>query len=152
MHFNLYLNIMTQKNNKKKQWPDDGSPAHADDILSPLVEAINFAYSLERQNKGKDIPWNGLEIGEREQSTSLLNASALSGEELRYQEECQARTALLQILGIALRLGIEQGRRIHKKELQMNVELKSMQLGSIRKEISEIENWLNNEIISTKKE
>ncbi len=80
------------------------------DLADTVTSAIRFAYSLKRKNKGKSIPVVGLD--------SPGNAGigpgshCLSAENLAYSDEDQGRDALEEIVGVAIRLGIEQGRRI----------------------------------------
>lgn len=95
-----------------KGWPENGEPADFSALADPICEALRFAYSLRRRNADVDIPWAGPEIGRHELATCHPAAHALSAENLRYSEEEQGRDALMEIVGLALRLGIEQGRRI----------------------------------------
>jgi len=95
-----------------KQWHIDGSPASFEDIVAPLKKAIKFAYKMRRQNRTKDIPWNGLDIGQPELATCFHADENLMAEHMKFSKEAQGRDALDEILGLAIRLGIEQGRRI----------------------------------------
>jgi len=97
---------------KSKGWPDDGQPADFEKLATPLVRAVRFAYDLKRKNADKDIPWKGPDIGWRERATCLSPKEQLTAERLGYSEEDQGRDPLVEIIGLALRLGIEQGRRI----------------------------------------
>jgi hypothetical protein len=93
-------------------WPKGNEAADFEKLTKPLVRAVRFAYKLNRQNEDKDIPWKGLDIGWRERATCLSPETQLSAERLRYSDEEQGRDALEEIIGLALRIGIEQGRRI----------------------------------------
>jgi hypothetical protein len=98
-----------------KPWPKDGKPASfGEDILPPLLRAIRFAYDLKRRNAGKSVPWNGLDIGEEEKVGCHTPKVKLSRRQLKYSEEEQGRDVLEEIVGLAVQLGIEQGRRIDR--------------------------------------
>jgi hypothetical protein len=95
-----------------KEWPADGKPMDFTDLTNALRGAINFAYSRKRKNIGKDVPWNGPGVGLAERASCPPPAHLLKAESLRYSEEEQGRDTLDEILGIAIRLGMEQGRRV----------------------------------------
>jgi len=94
-----------------KKWPKDDKPARFEDICNDICKAINFAYTLQRRNASKNIPWKGLEIGKQSLCGSFGMKEALSAESLAYQLEDQGRDALKILVGRAVMLGIEQGRR-----------------------------------------
>ena len=99
-------------------WPQDESePLELQDLVRPLRNAIRTAYTLERNSLDVDVPWTGPEGTGIETTGCLENAEALSAENLRYQEEEQEeeRDTLWLILGIAIRLGCEEGRRIDRE-------------------------------------
>jgi len=74
---------------------------------------LKFAYKMKRQNQNFDIPYDGFDIG-RQQWASCFHANeTLSAEHLRFIKEDQGRDALDEIIGIAVQLGIEQGRRLN---------------------------------------
>jgi hypothetical protein len=99
-------------------WPDDGGCLSFEMIADWICDAIRFAYTLERQNEAKDIPWGGPNIGTRERSTCHQPKEQLSAEMLAFALEDQGRDALDEIVGLALRLGIEQGRRIDRDSVE----------------------------------
>jgi hypothetical protein len=90
-------------NNDYVPWPEKGGPATFAMLADSICAAIRFAYQLKRQNQDQDIPWTGPDIGEDDEQ--------LSAEMLALIEKDQGRDALDEIVGLALRLGIEQGRR-----------------------------------------
>lgn len=98
------------------EWPKDGSTVCFEDLTAHLVLAVQHCYKLERQNRDLDVPYKGYRIGNKERATCLSPDHQLSAEQLRYSEEEQGRDALTEILGLAVRLGIEQGRRLAKEE------------------------------------
>lgn len=92
-----------------KKWPEDPNETVSfDDLAEPLLKAIRFAYSLRRKNKDKDIPYDGFETG--------LKHICLSPDELLKADYLEEEDALKVIIGMALQLGIEQGRRIEAKD------------------------------------
>lgn len=99
---------------KDDKWPKDGKPADFSDLVEPVVKALRFCYSMRRKNQGIDVPWNGHNIGRDELVTCFDPLYALSAEMLTYDKEDQGREAVEVIVGIALQLGIEQGRRIER--------------------------------------
>lgn len=94
-----------------KSWPENNEPLSFDNLTAPLRKAFQFAYTLKRKNEGRSIPWTGPDQG-KHAGYSLHPTEQLSAENLRYSDEEQGRDALEELLGLALRLGIEQGRRI----------------------------------------
>lgn len=96
------------------QWPPDDRPVNVEDLVEPICEAIRFAYTLQRQNVDQDIPYTGLDIGEDERANALRAHYQLTAKQLAYSEDDQGRDALTEIIGLAMPLGIEQGRRIFK--------------------------------------
>lgn len=79
-----------------------------------LREAFGFAYDLTRTNESSDVPYGGYDIGRDERAGSFSPAERLTAEQLRYDELDQGRDAATVILGLAVQLGVEQGRRIQQ--------------------------------------
>lgn len=92
-------------------WPKDGSPLDFEDLSAPVVKAIRFAYELIRRNRGNTIPWSGPPIGQREAACSLGAKERLNRVMLMESERDQGRDALTEIVGLAIQIGMEQGRR-----------------------------------------
>jgi hypothetical protein len=92
-----------------KPWPNDNQIARFDDIVEPVRTAINQAYRLTR--KRKPIVWTGLDIGQREKAGGPSPDEDLSVEGLAYHAE-RDRDPMDVIIAQAVRLGIEQGRRL----------------------------------------
>lgn len=99
---------------KPKVWPDDGKPVSLEELTGPLCQAIRFAYSMRRKNRNKDIPYNGYEAAESPWGPSAK--VALKAANLQYSEHDQGRDALTELIGIVLRVGIEQGQRMAKTD------------------------------------
>lgn len=95
-------------------WPEDGSPLDFDSLAEPILHAIRDAYSLTRKDRRRSIPWSGPEIAWQERANSPTFKDRLSARNLQYAEEDQGRDALAEIIGVAIQLAIEQGRRIYK--------------------------------------
>ncbi len=96
----------------KNEWPEKDKVAYFEDLTKPIVKAIKFAYSIRRKNKDKDVPWTGPGVGASERACCPPPKEMLSAENLKYSMDDQGRNALEEIVGVAIRLGIEQGRRI----------------------------------------
>ena len=86
-------------------------PRSFTETITALRKALRFAYKLERQNRDKDIPWDGPELGEEDLCGNLPAKEGLSAHHLRIDEEDQGREADEKILALAYMLGLEQGRR-----------------------------------------
>lgn len=99
-------------------WPENDEPADFSQIADPIVKAIKFAYKIKRKNENKDIPWHGLNIGKSERATCPGPFDGLSMENLKWSLEDQGREAIEELVGLAVQLGIEQGRRIEKCDLR----------------------------------
>ena len=108
---------MTKTKTEAAEWPKDPTETvWFDDLAQPVVKAIRFAYNLRRRNRDKDIPWRGLPIGKSARATCLDNEEQLTAEHMRYDEDDQGRDALEVLVGVAIRLGIEQGRRVQRRQ------------------------------------
>ena len=106
-----------------KPWPEDGSPVGFEhDMVEPLVSALRQAYTMTRNNRDVDIDWTGLDIGDREKAGCLTPDVRLTAEHLKYDEDEQGRTAADVIIGLAVQLGIEQGRRLFKEDMKLPLE------------------------------
>jgi hypothetical protein len=98
----------------KKTWPRDNKPASFDDLTSPIISAMRYAYKFERKNMGKDIPYSGLEHNQTHYCFSIKES--FKADNLKYDEEEQGRDALTIIISAAVQLGIEQGIRIKSEK------------------------------------
>jgi len=94
-----------------KPWPKDNKTVSFDEIVKPLRDAVDQLYVLKRVNKGMDVHWDGLDIGEAEKVCSFSPDEKLSDAQLTYDDEEQGRDPMEVLLGLAVQLGIEQGRR-----------------------------------------
>lgn len=96
-----------------KKWPKDGSTVSFRDLIQPVREAIEFAYEMKRKNKNRTVPWKGYNVGKETLVSDFAPDEKLKAGNLRYNLESQGRDALDMILGIAVQLGFEQGKRLH---------------------------------------
>jgi hypothetical protein len=97
-----------------KPWPIDGDTARFEELTKPVCAAIRSAYRLSFRGY-HDIKWSGLDIGDDEKATCFPPDEQLSELHLRYDSTEQGRPPLNVIVGVAVQLGIEQGRRMERK-------------------------------------
>lgn len=95
-------------------WPEDGSCADFETLVRGVRDALTFNYRLTRRNRTKDTPYHGHQIGDLH--VCMPVEQMLTAESLAYQKTDQGRDALESILGIAVQLGIEQGRRDERQK------------------------------------
>jgi len=105
-------------------WPKDGTEMSFYELTAPVIDALKQVYDFEAcRYPSVDVHWNGPELPKSMRATCLLYDERLTAESLRYDEEEQGRDPLEVIIGIAVQLGIEQGRRIHKKDLTLDIKM-----------------------------
>ena len=91
---------------------DQPKPYDFEELSRPLVKAFRFAFDLTRKNEDRDIPWSGPNDLNTSNHVALTPKAALSAEQLRYSKDEQGRDALEELIGMTLRVGIEQGHRL----------------------------------------
>lgn len=96
----------------KKEWPKDGSPLMFEDLCDHIRRALEFTYDLQRKNIGRDVPWDGPDLGKKDQVCCSNPSGRLKHDYLKWLEEDRGRDALGAIIEIAVQLGMEQGRRL----------------------------------------
>ncbi len=94
---------------KDRPWPKDGTPVRFDAIYGPLRKAFTDLYDFTK--KADECDWTGLDLGDRELAGLFSPSTRLTKSQLDYDENEQDRDALDVLLGIAIQLGVEQGRR-----------------------------------------
>ncbi len=104
-------------------WPEDGSPADFETLTSGIKGAIKSAYQMRRRRRKGDVSYKGLDIGQHEKACCLRPNQALTAQSLAYNKEDQGRDALDVILGLAIQLGIEQGRRVTQEKVNERLRL-----------------------------
>jgi hypothetical protein len=93
---------------KMKEWPDNDEVVNFEELTGPVVQAIQEAYKLIPLDVSHGIEWTGLNIGKKLLAHSFSPEEALSATYLPHGD----RSPLEVIVGIAVQLGIEQGRRM----------------------------------------
>jgi hypothetical protein len=99
-----------------ENWPKDNETVSFWNLTGPVCFAIRQAYELVPKDYGKKIVWSGLTLPKNMKVTSLEFDERLIRKQLEYEEEDQGRDPLEVIVGIAVQLGIEQGRRLNEKD------------------------------------
>ncbi len=99
------------------------------DLADPILKAIRFAYKLERKNIDKDIKWTGYDIGQDDMATCISPNEKFTVKNLVWALEEHGIDALHEIITVAVQLGIEQGRRIHR--------------GTVNSYLSSIKTWID---------
>ena len=96
-----------------KPWPKSG-PVSFSELTEPVVAAIEQAYRIRLKEEVLDggIEWTGFDIGEPDKVCCFSPSESLNGFNLRYSYTDQGRNPLEEIVGVAVQLGIEQGRRL----------------------------------------
>lgn len=89
-----------------KTWPSVG-PVDFETLTEPL------ARWLRAYQEGRVEGYDGLALGENESVGSLQPADALTADSLQYNRIHQGRDVFDVVIGLAVQLGIEQGRRLN---------------------------------------
>lgn len=87
-------------------WPNDNKPIDFESIVEPLARWLR-AYQA-----GHTEVYDGLPLGRQESTGSLQPVDALTVASLEYNLTNQGRDVIDVVLGLAVQLGIEQGRRL----------------------------------------
>ena len=102
-------------------------PYSFDDLTVPVCDAIRELYDLKpRGDYGDKVEWTGPDLGKSLRANSLTFDVALTRDSLEYNNENQGRSPLQTVVGIAIQLGIEQGRRLYRKDQEMSLKLLDM--------------------------
>lgn len=96
-----------------KDWPDDGSTVGFKDLVDPLRDALDQMYGLVRVNADRDVDYAGYNVGALHVNMSA--DEALTAEYLARVEYDQGRDPAAVLIGIAVGVGIEQGRRAERE-------------------------------------
>jgi hypothetical protein len=97
------------------EWPRDPNQCVSfTDITGPLVDSARRLLKVEWD--GKDVPYEGFPLGLEMQAGSFNPDEKLKAEQIRYDDEDQGRDPLEVMIGIAVQVGIEQGRRIDRQK------------------------------------
>ena len=107
-----------------KDWPkDQNETASFTDLTEPLREVVSQAYVLKRKNEEKDLNYDGYNVGQDTLVCSHDPVTALTATQLKYDNDEQGRDAMKIILGIAVQLGIEQGKRLAFRDMKSNFDM-----------------------------
>lgn len=98
-----------------RDWPANEEPASLESLASACKRALMQGITWERINADRDVEWAGPPAGRDGRSTALGFPDMLRADYLGAERE-QGRDVIDVILAIAIRLGIEQGRRIVGKK------------------------------------
>jgi len=96
-------------------------------LAGAVRKAFEATFELEDIAPDMDVPWTGPPLGKRELVTCQNPIERLKAEYLAYELEDQGRDKLDALIGLALQLGIEQGRRCLRSEESVWIEIKKMQ-------------------------
>lgn len=108
---------------EKVEWDKDNKPASFEQLIEAVRDVVKQCYKLTRKNKDKDIKWKGPLLPESMRATCLDFEHNLTVERMKYNEYDQGRDAMDVIIGIAIQLGIEQGRRILRKDMDITLNI-----------------------------
>ena len=100
-----------------KEYEPPNTPFAFDEMLDAFREAVKYSLVVEDKENIGDIPWNGPEITHYSLLACGFNVEASLSEEIREYHAERGRSTLDVILGCAIRLGIEQGRRMCQSEI-----------------------------------
>jgi len=116
------------------KWPKDESKTIPfRDLARCVRNAFLQGANWERINKSKNIKWTGPPQGKYSAVVSLAFGVSLRAKTLRVDEEDQGRDFLDRIIGIAIQLGVEQGRRIHNEKNKSWVNMMKMLVKNIER-------------------
>lgn len=121
-----------------KKWPKDPTECVSfSELVDSLLKALRKGYKLERINEGKDIPYKGYDIGYKDQAVNPNAEEFLKAETLEYFSE-KGRELDFIIIEIAILLGIEQWRRLVRKELQLETQILELCAKSLTESLERI--------------
>jgi hypothetical protein len=123
----------------KDGWPVDGSPLNFEDMANSVIALLKDGYKLLRKNRGKDLKYKGPD--HKEQACCPPIRERLKAESLAGEMEDQGRNALDIIIGHAIQIGIEQGRRIMRESPEYQILKTNARVGEtlINAKLKEIE-------------
>lgn len=98
--------------NRLKKWPKNNVPVSFDILADSICNSIRQAYELKRINSSIPIPYEGYELPDNQLITNSKIREQLKPENIAWLKEDQFMDELQILIGIALSLGIEQGRRV----------------------------------------
>lgn len=107
-----------------KKWPeDDTKTVYFNELVDPVIKAIEFGYEMKRINEGKDILYDGFDTEMEEQVSCFNPKETLSVKNLKFSLEDQGRTLLEEAITIIFQLGVAQGRRMLRNNMKNSMKL-----------------------------
>lgn len=100
------------------KWPKNNKPADFSLLAEAVRDAIKQTYRLRRRSTKKDVDWKGPEAPNHLLAVCGEFRDRLTASRLKWEYQDQGRSTIDIIITIAIQLGIEQGRRMLKKELR----------------------------------
>jgi len=113
-------------------WPKNDKHMSFENLTKPVWRAIRKAYKLTSKDYGESIKWTGPKLPKSMGATCLSYDELLTRENLEYSEQDQGRDPLEELIGIAVQLGIEQGRRLAKEDLETPLKLLDMAIRMVK--------------------
>lgn len=117
-----------------KKWPEDGSTVRLEELVNPVVRAYHDTIKDDIYVYEIGIPWGGYSKGEDDLVVTHDIDWDLSGEGLSYHLD-RDRDWIYMLFSTAVSLGIEQGRRVAKKEVELSINNYKRMLSILRKEL-----------------
>ncbi len=101
-------------------WPKNDKTLSFWELTDPVVDLVRQAYFLDPNLTAVrgGLDWKGPSLPKALAAGCLPFDVAVNAENLRYDDEEQGRDPLTVIIGIAVQLGIEQGRRVAIKDTE----------------------------------
>ena len=102
-----------------KKWPKDlTKTVYFDDLIEPIKKVLLFILKNGGKKIADDvvIPYNGYNIGQDDLVCAFDPVSKFAPKQRIYDRDNQGRDIFDLLIGIAVQLGIEQGRRILRKQ------------------------------------
>ena len=91
-------------------WPDTAVPVNFEALVEPLARWLRSYIG------GRVEIYDGLPLGDQESAGALQPIDALTPASIDYALTHQGRDVYDTIIGLAIQLGIEQGRRLRTRE------------------------------------
>jgi len=117
-----------------KKWPKDLTEVvYFDDLVQPVKKALLFVLKKGGKKIADDvvIPYKGYNIGRKDLVTSFDPVTKFSTEQRNYDRDEQGRDIFDLLIGLAVQLGIEQGRRWLRKDQEMAIKVLKNHLSRI---------------------
>jgi hypothetical protein len=102
-----------------KEWPKDRlAIIDYEDLVRPIKKIIDLGYSFKRKKDIKSFDYDGYEIGELELEVCPSPKYRFTEELLAIEKEKSSRNLIDVALNVVYLLGIENGRRVERREEQ----------------------------------